>query len=379
MTFKISAKDLIEFKDRSARIAAHGILPILSSIKLELNGKEGLLIKNTLNSFVSHKVEVKGYKGGPAVVLLDPNYLYPLLSKAKGKEVTFEVEMREVPSTVAKKTEVVPFVFISDGEFEAEFQSYNHDTYPKLPSRESEDVYALTQPVLEALYLAREHAGNVVQSWISYVHTQKLSPKESVVFATDATAVFYYKRFSEALPTLCLEPEVVSVISNFQSLMYCKSGNYHFFDAGNTVYGFIDTVYTPRDLAPIMNEYNNRMQFLLSRKQVQEYLEFVISIHKKDLGEALMWIKDAGKGKILLQYANNIGSGASKKIFDVEGKNSTVRDFCFPIPKMLTCIKHLPYDVLEFSVTDFHNCYLKTPEDATYIGAVREILFSQPQ
>jgi DNA polymerase III sliding clamp (beta) subunit (PCNA family) len=360
---KIAIADLKQFLSRSSGIKQKGVLPILAYIKLECKGNSATLTRSNLNAFVVHEFKVKCKKN--ITVLLDHTILAGVVDKTKSEEITIELEAKKPDTEFGGK------VLYSDGEFKQRHELVDHANFPTVPENASQDKTIFNQAILESLHLSKNNTdpkqGN---PFFQYVHINP-NGKGSYIFGTNST-VIYYRHFDEKLPTISLDHDAVAAISKFQEVIYTENGNFDFFDTGNTLYGFIKPDFKASDISQIMKGGDDKMKFVIDKKQVLEYCQYVNRINPGLL--AYVFFADAGKNSIMLRYSNDEYSLSADQFYDVE-KKGTIRDFCFNPSQMVPLLKDLPYDKLNFNLCENHNCYITSEDDKDFIGVIREIVF----
>lgn len=356
---KIAIKDLVEFIKRSAPVKPKNILPILSFIKLEWKNSNATLTKTALDSFIVHELKVKSKKEG--VMLLDTKILSSAVANAVSDELMFEI---------SDGGDIV----IHDGKRITKFAEEDATAFPKIPEHETDDKITFSQDVLEAITLASYAIEEKVpQEWMKFVNTYSKGKKEgSYIVGTNPFAM-YFKKFKEQLPVISLCDEAISVVRSYESAIYFSAGNYDFFDVGNSLYGFIKTTFKVADISMIVDNYNDKINFKMGRKEMLAYCTYVKSICPNTLGvNPFIAIEDFGKNKIMLRFSSAEYRISYDEDFEVE-KNATLTRCWFNATHMIELIKALPFDQLLFSFAH-GNIYLKTEDDKDFTGLVREIV-----
>lgn len=355
---KIAIADLNEFLKRSAPIKPNNVLPILSYIKLEWKNSNATLTKTALNSFIVHQLKVKSKKEG--VLLLDTKILSSAVANAVADELTFDVTDKNV--------------VIHDGKRITKFSLEDASVFPKIPDHETDDKITFSQDVLEAITLASNAIEEKVpQEFMKYVNIYSKGKKGgSYVFGTNPFAMVH-KTFKDQLASIMLCNEAVSVVKSYESVIYFAAGNYDFFDVGNSLYGFIKPTEKPVDVSVIIDNFNDKVNFKMSRKEMLGYCTYVKSICPNTLGVVpQIAIEDLGKNKIMLRFSNEDYKISHDEDFEVK-KNATLNLTWFNAGMMIDVIKSLPYDELSFNLAH-GNIYIRSEEDEQFTGLVREIV-----
>jgi DNA polymerase III sliding clamp (beta) subunit (PCNA family) len=352
---KIAISDLKEFLARSRGIKQNNIIPILAFVKLHCQGNKATLSRTNTNAFVVHELKVKCKK--EITLLLDYSILGGVVEKSKAEEIEIDVEGKKI--------------VYKDGEFRQRHELQDENLFPKIPQNESTEKVVFNQEVLEALSLSKNNldtkAGN---PFFSYAHINP-NGKGSYIFGTTGTVIFY-KHFSEKLPTISLDHDTVSAIARFPEVIFSENGNYNFFDTGHTLYGFIKPDFKATDISNIIKDQESTVRFVMDKKQITEYCQYILKVNPSTL--AYVYFRDGGKNTILLSYANEDYNLSADEFYEIE-KHGQIRDFCFNPSQMITLLKDLPYDKLQFALTDRKTCFVTTEEDSEFVGVVREIVF----
>lgn len=351
---KIAIADLREFKNRSAKIKPNTILPILAYIKLEFKNSKATLTKSSLNAFIQHQLKVKSKKEG--VILLDTKTLFSLVDSSSGEEITIEVDGKKV--------------ILDDGATKVRFQAMDADTFPAVPENNAEEKFVFSQETIEALHLSKVNTDAASPNqFFSHIHMYSKG-KTNYIFGTNST-VIYYRQFSDKLPSISLDRESVDIITSYKEVVYTSSGNYNFFDTGNSLYAFIKVDFKASDITTIIAGNSDEVNFKFERKKMIEFCNLILSLDPSRV--TYLCIEDAGKKSIALRFSNTDVDLSADRFYEVE-KNATIKESWFSAGNMVNLLKDLPYDELDFNFTK-GNLYFKTSEDADFTGVIREIQF----
>jgi hypothetical protein len=369
MMIKIKTSELKEFFARATKIKGAHIIPVLENVKLECDGDSARLTKSALSSFIIHDINAK-FKNN-ITLLLDEKTLTGLLKVAEGEEITIEVKDK--------------IIYYTDGKWKAN-QALVEAPWPAMKSTDNLNWFQMPADMIESLGIASgycaEHGVN--KQWDDYVWIKPCpKPQEDThcyVMGTDGI-IFYSKKIEAKMPIVILEPEVCSMFSGFKMLQYAKMDNYHFYNSGNSTYGFIESEigYNSAPFEQIIKHYNNETSFVMPKGDMVSFCDFAIAINRSAL-LANCYIEDAGKDQVLLRSVDNKFNNGGEHFVKVEGKDSTLIEFWFNPKQFMSFFRPLPYDKVIMYQKDNQTFFVASESDPGYIGLIRGIVFqSRPE
>lgn len=352
----INTNEIKKFISASKNIKDNRILPIYSYVKLVCSKKNATFYKSNGHSFLIFPIEAVFEKD--ITVLIEEKTLLGFINATSAKDITIEVKDGKI--------------FISDGLKNVSCQSIP-DNYPAIQPLSNEDKKLLDTDVLQSLFLAKSHASiatdKQMRAWTSFVHIQKNKTKYFIAGLNGQTS--YIHSYKGDYPELCLDLDVVSIISKFPALHYTSSGNYDCFDSGNLCYGFIKTEAKCPDLSTIVNRFKSDEHFTVNRKRIVDFCEMVIDINDSNIPPEVA-ISDAGGGAISLKFSSISGNQTAEETIEVENKNFTVNEFVFQPKNMILLLKELDFVKINMAYTS-HNFIISSPEEPNYIGSIMEL------
>lgn len=365
MIIKIKTSEVRDFFKRANAIKDNGILPIYAYIKFECKKDVGKLYKSNGNSFVVHDVELTADK--EESIMVEEKMLIAITNKTSAEEITIE-------SKKIKDSDRFDVTF-TDGTQKLKSQSYNVADFSKIPEIGKEKSFLLPSDVISSLSLSKGCAkvDPKLKMWMCYVYIQSLGKKKSCIFGTNGV-VMYYKTFDFDLPAITFELETCGIIGSFGELEYTFKENFHFFNAGKTIYGFINCEAKPPDISPIISQFDNKSNFTVSRKDLLDFCETVEFINNSAL-KPIVYIKDAGKNAVQFSYANSEMARSNEITLDVK-KTGKVEDFPVMSEYFVTLFKGLDFDSVRLCGPIKHSYFVTSDEDPSFIGMVREVMFN---
>ena len=370
----IKTSELLNFFKRASSIKSSDFLPIYTYLKFDITKDGSKVCKSNGNSFIVHEIEIESKE--KISFLIEEKILRTLVEKTSSKEITFEIKgfVTDAENGSIKKDNIT----FSDGLNKLKCQSPDAATHTLVPDTSKAKQILLPASVVESLYIAKTLATprKDMKFWHSYVHIYPMGKKKSAIVGTDQSMI-YLKSFDAELPTLALETETCAVLGAYAEMNYSKHENYNLFDVGNSVFGFIDVESKCADLTPIFSIVDKKINFIINRKELIEYCEICMSINP-GLLKPIISIVDAGKNKVFLKYENVESVRSNERTIDVK-KTGKPDDFLFQAESMVSILKNLSYETVQFNGPIKNNYYITTEEDEAYIGAIREVMFTIPE
>jgi DNA polymerase III sliding clamp (beta) subunit (PCNA family) len=336
----IEVSEIKEFFKRSKGVKPNTSNPITSYIKLEAN-ENCTLLKTNLNSYCVH--EVKADYPSSFVCLVDERLLAKVLEQGTDDVVEIKVEPGRV--------------ILTCGIAQVRDSFTDPSLFPTFPEiSEQKEGKVLTKDVLEAVGIAAQTLVVDRDCQLSYVHVN------GAVFSSDNFSL-YLKKLSDSFPDLVLDRECCLVISEYDSLQYFTAGNYHFFDTGKTMYGFIKTEYKTPAYHVIFKKSEGE-PFEINKEDFISFCELT-SVSPAKVPIASFDSKD---GKILFSFNDpEFGKGAEME-FEMSGEIK--EPFNFNPRLILPFIKSLPYKKLLFAPLPGYKYSVTTKEDETFSGII---------
>lgn len=360
----IKTSELSNFFKRAGSIKSNEILPIYSYLKFECDKTDCKVYKSNGHSFIIHNIEVSSKE--KRSFLIEEKKIKTLVDRTSAKEITIEIK--------TSKASDVDDVILSDGLNKIKCQSYDAGKFASIPDSEKSEQMLLSASVVESLFLSKSVAKirKDIKTWMCYVYIVNTGKKSSYIFGMD-DGTMYYKKFDLPLPTLALELETCSTLGGYAEMNYSKKDNYHFFDIGNTIFGFIDCEAKSADISKILDSVDKKVNFVVNRKEMIEFCEICMSINPGIL-KPVVSITDDGKNKLFLKYENAESATSNERVFDVK-KVGKPDDFIFLAEQMVSVLKNLPYETVQFNGPIKHNYFITTEEDENFLAGLREVVF----
>lgn len=371
----ISTKELQEFFGRGKHIKDNGILPIYAFIKIEAEKDGGRMTKTCGNAFVIHDIELDSKK--KQSILIEERKLFTLVGKTPSTG-TITITWT---STTGDDGSFDNYI-LDNGVDKIKGQSPHVSLFQEPPSIEKEKPVLFSSDVVNSLFISKTvaHKKENIKTWMSYVQIKSDGKKNSFIFGTTGVS-FYYKSFDFVLPSMVLDQETCATLGAFGEMNYTSKDNYHFFDVGKSVFGFVhcQEYLAAPDITSIIALLDKKSNFIVSRKEIVDVCEISISINQGNLAPVLS-ITDAGKNKIMLKYENEEFASSNDRTFDVP-KVGKVDEFLFMAEDMVTILKALSYEKIQFNGPvglKKDNYFITTEEDPNYLGFIRAIIFQSP-
>lgn len=371
---KIKTSELSSFFKRASSIKSSDFLPIYTYLKFECQKDTAKIYKSNGHAFIIHDIEVDSTE--KKSFLIEEKMIRALVEKTNAKEITFEIKAsRKIEH---EKEVTVDNISFSDGLNKMKCQSPVHTIFTPIPAIKKEDQIVLPATVVESLFLAKSvsKTKESIKTWMAYVHINEVSKNNHFIVGM-ADGIMYFKKFNLELPSMILEPETCSTIGMYGEMNYSKSDNYHVFDVGITVFGFIhlETVSKAPDITVVTNQFDDKINFIIDRKELIGYCEICLSIRPGIL-QPIISLTDGGKNKMVFKYENIESERSNERVFDVK-KAGKPDDFLFLAEQMVDVLKNLSFETVQFSGPIKQSYFITSEEDADYIGAIRAIVYDE--
>lgn len=360
---KISTSSLKKFLDAATNIKDNNLLPIYKYVKIDCNGGHATGYKSNGHSFC---IVDMGESGDSECIVINEQTLRVAVGVCTSGLITIEQKKDDhaVIDTGAQR-------------FSATTQPLKH--FPSIQERSTTDEkFLFSTDVIIAIASAKNHTAppvdKAMRMWSCYVNTFEFN-KKFYVSGTNGY-VTYFKSFSDKLPKVSLEPEVISVISKYNSMFYLRVGNYDYFDTGEVAYGFIKTETDVPNLSLIINNMKSNQSFVINKKRVIDFCESSIAINQASVPtEVCISEKD---DSLFFSAVDLMGAeGVQDKIKPSE-KNFDMEDFSFQPKYMITVLKSVDGEEVKLSYTQ-HNMIVTSKDDQNYIGSIMGLAPIQKQ
>lgn len=356
---KIPLNELKEFLRKAKPIKDNGIVPALAYLKLVCDGNVATITKNALSSFLIYELQKTEFESN-TVLLIDFKVLSGFIAQAKGS--TIEIELKGGKEVV-----------ITDGHYKVRHPYSDEKVFPVIQEMDSKTKKEINLDILESMNTAKGYvARNANKIWLDYVHVKPLGKKECCVFGSEGNAM-YFKRFKNDLPEIILDPEVCAILAGMDSVMYTKTGQYHYFDTGRAIYGFSQVEQRSTTFEQLVSQLPEKMSFVAERAQIVDFCKLVISINPSLL-TANCFIREAGKKQLLMQFVNDDFALGSEAFIAIEEKGPAIEEFWFNPKLMLLCLEGLPYEKICFYQHGPQQFFIKAKDDPEYVGIIRGMM-----
>lgn len=352
----ISTSELRRFIAASKNIKSSNLLPIYSYIKLVCKKGGVVFYKSNGRSFIKCTVDAECEK--EQVLLIDEKVLFSAALFTGAPSVTISLSGNRV--------------IISDGKKPVECQLVP-DNFQVIQEVEDKGV-TIDSDMLEALSMAKDHVGNPsdreMRHWTSLAHVvtyDKITYISGFNGFTSYTKMFKKKKY----PELHLDTEVVSVISQYDSVEYASVGNYDYFWNNGILYGFIKTEIKCPDLSLAVSNFKSNDKFTIDRASIVKFCESVIYMNDSSIKPEI-FITDNGENGVTLNFKGISGNQSAKEDMEVKDKTFEVPKLYFQPNYMISLLKGLDMDEVTFLYTN-HNLISTSIDDKDYVGSIMEI------
>lgn len=351
----ISISELKRFLNNAKSIKDNKIIPILSYIRLECNEKASTLTKTNLNSFVVTEIEADFKKN--VIILIEEQTLSGCVNYSRGKEIKISISGKNV--------------VLNDGFREVKCQHIT-DPFPSIESNTSDDKFEFNRDILSSLSVAKSHAlaaaDKSIREWKCFIHMLPINGKSHVVGVNGA--VSYFKSFKGKLPKISIDPETVSIISNFPQVEYRSNDRYDFFSHLGTTYGFIKSETSCPQFETVLEKFKSENSFVINRKELVGFCEMTVNINGSSVPPEVC-LRDAGK-EVLMTFDDISGNQSASETLNTDNKTFMLDDIFFLPKNMLIVLKELKADKIKISKI-FGNMIISTDEEKDYLGSVMEL------
>lgn len=371
---KIAIDELKRFLSLASSIKTNTDSPILSYLKMVCDGDTCTITKTNLASFIIHQVEAKFTKN--FTVLLDQEKLSVAVNEAAGKEMKISFKEQKVES----QDGMIKIVTLDDGNSGiTKFRADNEHLFPAIPSEKGDKTYQFTEEMTSSVLLASRCAMEVRDPMLyqMYVHIKNIGKKKCHIVGYNNT-IMYMKVHKTDLPDMVLDLDSCKVIGKHSELSYHKGGNYHFFDAGKTLFGFISTEVKSPDFTKIIDLMKTDRSFAVDRKSVISFCRRAIGVRPTSLDEPAYMKNSEEDKQVDFDYENNDNDVSAKYTAEVKkNKRYVLPKFLFLPSEMIKVLDLLPFEKVNIVGPCDRNMFITSDEDPDYTGAIREVAVQQ--
>lgn len=337
---KIQTQQIKEFQQRTSAIKTSNIIPSLAYIMLKVENGIASLIKTNLSIFCKYSFSTDA---ADTVMMLEEHSLYTFISATKSSE--FEISISEKVIT------------LTDGKLTVPFTTIPHEDYPKFPGNKAiKNPVTLSEDVINSLFCASNFLSGTPDNY-NYVHTDNGN-----IFGGHQFGVFIKKGYE--LPVFSITQDACSLLNQYSEITHYSEGNMDFFNAGNTIYGFVKSEMKCPDYSRIL-EKSTDGGFTIIKSDIVSFCQTAMALSDEKAPVCSLFMDgDTAKAK----YNNKSKGKGNELVIGITGSIETEINFA---PDVFLKMKHLPYNKLNIS-TNCLMCFVTTEEDTNYLG-----IFSQ--
>jgi len=343
MQARIKKSEIEAFKSQAAFIKPNLILPILSFLKIDVDGDFCRITKSNNESFL---VRTVSNDSEDCSFLVDENILYSFVDLSTSDHINFSDDGNRIR--------------IYDERTDTKSPTDRPELYPPIAGHVNE--------WMDIPKLALVSAGIVGQ----LVFNGEIMNAKSFVFVglgkvagTDGN-IGYYQPITEPLPQLVLRKDVAGCIAKMSSCQYSRVNNYDFFKEDNSVYGFIRSEYGFMDLTQVFPGITEDLSFCVNKSSISKFNNHCLSaVTTKSIGVTFECKND----NLFIQMNDEKWGVDSKTNVPVKGNSGK---FKYDPGFMNTLLKLLPCDEVFFYPGV--NRYYITDAEKTFLSAIMLII-----
>lgn len=350
----IDIKELKKFLAAARNIKDRNILPILAYVKLECKEGVATITKTNLDSFVTCTIDASFE--GDTTILIDEKTLSSTVAYSTSNIITISVKDNNV--------------IMDDGVRKNRCATQDSKLFPRIEGNKDLQKYSLSADVLSSLSIAKQHTfqSNEKNQWECYVHVIK-GDKKTLIGAANGF-VLYLKMFTDNIPSMVLSPDTVYAVAGLPYADYSSSERYDFFESVDVAYGFIKPLSARPGLGFIWDKLVSENSFTVSRKELIQFCEMVISMNGSSIVPEV-YIKDDGSDITLLFDGPSDAQGAKQNI-KAKGKSSSFPETRFQPKNLIVAMKDLGVDTVNLTKIS-GNVLITSDEDKDYKGSIMEL------
>jgi DNA polymerase III sliding clamp (beta) subunit (PCNA family) len=257
MLARIKKSEIEAFKIQAANIKPNTLMPILSYLKIEINGDYCEMTKSNNEAFV---IRTSINDSENCEFLINESVLYSFAEYSAAEYIEFE----------------------KDGNRIKIFDQYNatrsptepSHLYPKLDKENNTDPIELPKLVLVSAGIC----ANIIFDGEVFDAKSFVFVGKKCVAASDATIGFLQKIGMEELPEIVLRKEVAICLSRMNRCIYCKNNNYDLFQDEATLFGYIRAELQFFDMNLIMPNVGEKFHFTINKNALMKFNAHCVSI-----------------------------------------------------------------------------------------------------
>lgn len=354
----ISLPEIKRFIAASKHVKDTRVLPIYAYVKLVFNEKGATFYKSNSHNFVICPVESETEESGTYII--EEATLSGFVNYARTEIITFK--------------RVNGNIEISDGGKVVACQEVP-DHYPAIPSKEDVKSITISVDALAALYSAKNHAlpsqEKSMRQWNCFVHISKVGKHNYISGFNGFTS--FIEKFSQPLPNIPLDPEVIAVISKMEDVDYLPYEKYDVFENKGVTYGFVKSETNVAPLETVLDNFGKKKDlFVVGRKRIVDFCEMVQNINTSAVVASVsMKTNPEDIGSLQLSYQGMTGQSANEEI-PVVSKGEEMEEMFFTPKNVLLALKDLQFDSITFSKLA-ENLILSSNDEPAYLGSIMSI------
>lgn len=356
----LKTSDLRKFVSLSSHIKDTRILPIYGYIKIEVVGNTCTLYKTNGHSFIIFSA-TEPVSTHNDVILIEETILYGFVSNCSATYIDISAEGM--------------MGLLNDKKRPTKFQAGDPAHFPAIQPKEQSEGILLDSDLLASLYHCKKHTlppmDKSMREWNCFVHVSKVDKKYGVAGFNGFT--FYFHIYKNKLPDIAIDPDIITVISKLDSVIYSVSGNYDMYSTNGVTYGFIISEQKARDLTKLFENLSKGIKkFSVRRKALVGFCESVISMNNTNVPPTIS-VSDGGKkGTIILKHSGIMNLNIEETVW-VENKKGVFDEWHFDPRYIILSLKDLEYDEVTVSTVG-DTLVFSSDEEPNYLGGVMRIM-----
>ena len=212
-----------------------------------------------------------------------------------------------------------------------------------------------------------------------FVHTKKISSKETLLWASTDAQIIYSKVFHKPLPELQLDTLACEAISKHEDAsLYRTENNWSLFECGATLYGFLDNDRRYVNVETIVSKFGMaEKHFSINKKDFLSFCESASQIHAGTSSLPPEITLSCEQDGIALTYQNNTYHRDQYRTLEADIFVKQFDEWHFNGDLAIQLLKSVPYQTLIFSKA--MNSYFITSEDEDaedYVGLINGLAYT---
>lgn len=346
---KLKTSQLKEFQKKASLVQSSSILPCLAYFSISI--KDGLcrIVKTNLSSFCKYSFPTDSEE---CEMLIEEKVFFDFVNVAKSEEISIELS-----GTV---------VTLRENNRELSFGTISFSEYPNFPESEPiKNPVTFDSSVIQAISNANKVTDrmNAQMPYACYVYTN-----DNCVWASNGFLL--YRMAFEGLPTIALNKEFCTILSQYSQLEYYTHGNYYFFDGGSTCHAFVIPEISAPNFEQLLHSLDNdRSKYMkIDKEQLEIFCACSVNL-VVGYSHCSMSFIDSEK----LMFLISDGNAAKSNKMEISAANSKeFETFNFDAKYMQQIIKVLPYDYLLFNIQN-NKIIILHEDDKNFLGIIMGI------